>query len=89
MLNDLFIPVDLARMAAEHKSSPSITRWLEKRNAMMSKRGVKSDGTCDTEVLRMPIYTLPDCLAGRKDLPPSLMPPTPNELLQGNNAQWG
>merc|ERR1711894_799783 len=85
----------VARHEAKKKRSnakePNLDDWLAKR--------VKKDGDTskdsqikpepkDTEP-DVPVFHLPVTLSGYTNLPPSVIPPTPHDMMLPSEAEWG
>jgi hypothetical protein len=63
-------------------SEPTLEEWMEKRNKRLRKDN-PSENRPDIH------YELPPFLMHVPNLPPSLLPPTAEELLNKPHCEWG
>lgn len=70
------------RKLAEDQREPSLDEWLEKHNKKPRK-------TEPAETVESVHYELPPFLHNIPNLPPSLLPPTAEELQNKPVCEWG
>ncbi|XP_074643323.1 zinc finger matrin-type protein 5-like [Tubulanus polymorphus] len=71
---------------AAKNESPKFESWLEK---FESKSSGSDEKESDSDSLHIPEFSLPEFLHGIPDLPPSLIPPTKEDILTAPFSEWG
>ncbi|KAH9490995.1 Zinc finger matrin-type protein 5 [Bulinus truncatus] len=64
--------------------------WVDQRNKRMKQDCPESDGSAETvHAIKVPDYKLADCLTVFTNLPPSLLPPSKEAILNSRYVSWG
>ncbi|CAG5124003.1 unnamed protein product [Candidula unifasciata] len=69
----------------------SLDKWAENRAKRQKLESELSDKTCEDKISQVfvPEYKLADCLAAFPGVPPSLLPPKEEEILNSHYEDWG
>ncbi|BFZ05193.1 hypothetical protein BsWGS_08232 [Bradybaena similaris] len=69
----------------------SLDKWVENRAKRQKLDNDVNDKTCEKKISQVyvPEYKLADCLQVFPIIPPSLLPPKEEEILNCNYADWG
>ncbi len=71
----------------KHENPPSLEEWLAKRAKKLDKSESPSEVKVSAPML--PQYQLPVYLQGISNLPPSVIPPVSDCLIDSNIQGWG